>query len=170
MAGETNIRGQMARAGGRYRQGGRSCRASQASVRLDLVFYYEVMRNSYGGKISRVSGFQILDVGKSLVQQKDTNQDSSPLEECHVNQSQLLLVWHLEIQSPPPSKIQTTIHPCPFAFPEGPSSWKTEAGRTEMRSAKKIARRPAPGSKDKMGLRSTEMMEGRHLKIPVERF
>lgn len=125
------MRADVARARGRYRQGDRSCRVSQASMRLDLVFHYEAMRNSYGGKISRVSSFQILVVGKSLVQRKDTNQDSNPLEECRVNQPQLLLVWHLEIQSPPPSKMQTTIHPCPFAFPEGPSSWKTEAGRTE---------------------------------------
>ena len=49
-------------------------------------------------------------------------------------------------------------------------SWKAETGRTGMRSAKKIVRRPAPGTKDKMGLRGVEMMGERHLKIPVERF
>lgn len=112
----------------------------------------------------RVGDFQILVVGRGFGATKNTSQESSPLMNA------LFASHSCEIRPPPPSKIQTTIHPRSFAFPEGLSCWKAEAGRTEMKSVKKTARRPAPGTKDKMGLRSVEMMEERHLETLVERF
>lgn len=54
--------------------------------------------------------------------------------------------------------------------PRGSLFLEGSAGRTEIKSAKKITRWLAPGAKDKMGLRSVEMMEESHLLILVEKF